>query len=1066
MRDQALVHADLKPTHTAIDVGCGTGFTSLGVIAQVGTLTMLDQSHAQLSKAAKKPQLDSALKLVGDAESLLSARHYENEAVTEKIGKYDRYTSAGSIEYWPHPGQGIKEAFRVLKPGGKATIIGPVHPEWWLSKYFADVWYLFPTRTEYTTWFEDAGFVDVTVHAITPEWYSETDRDHGLIMGFVVTGTRPADAADPPPNPWSDEAEAAVVSSSSRLLRVLLWLPRFLLGNLGGAYYAVLPMFIFLKNVYCAGSASTAWLAVLLGGGLPLLLWAVLPYSWMPYGDDKRLYEGIQDFYNKSSGIWEQVWGEHMHSGFYGTDGSDVEKDPQQAQHDMMEQLLNFSGLNTKGKRDKVGKIIDIGCGVGGSSRFLARSCQNADVTGVTLSDYQAGRAQAINSAEGMDTRVTNEVANALRLPYPDDSFDLAWSLESGEHMPDKEVWLAEVYRILKPGGTFVCVTWCHREEDDEAGGELSTAEVRHLGRISYNYHLPEWVPLSRYVEVCGKTGLQVGRTEDWTPSIMPFWPAVIRSALRPLVLLQLLCCTSWATIKGAITAILMMQGFNMQLLVFGAFVATKPAGASKKSRRRPASRSPSPAAKKSTTRRKSKKSAAGDAGASAGDDDDDSAAIYLYGHIPDASSFVSAFYRFSYPHTWVGTTLSISVVTYIAVKATTDPASIAALEADGYARLIREYLIALSSALCVNIYIVGINQVRSSHSASLPVCRVACLAASLPVLQLTERYSLWCLSVCPHRPQIYDVEIDRVNKPYLPLASGEWTNEFACWLCASLLAAGLGLGFAYGTPALQLTLGVSAALGTAYSTDLPGLRWKKYPILAAGCILSVRSVIVQVGFFTHIQQTLPSPVPWEDCDAITFSVAFILAFSIVIAFFKDLPDIAGDEAAGVRTMAVRIGVGNIFNGCVGALGLNYAGAVLYTLIQGNYPAAAAHAAMGAVLVNASGVWPRRCPSRCCLTDSLDCCLQCQSSAVTPPRANSQHARCALYRVPLHTRDLHPDRVACVRVVRLFHTYFIGHRWCRPRLGGRDQEVLHAHLEVLLRRVPHPAAALMINPSS
>lgn len=44
---------------------------------------------------------------------------------------------------------------------------------------------------------------------------------------------------------------------------------------------------------------------------------------------------------------------------------------------------------------------------------------------------------------------------------YPDDSFDLAWSLESGEHIPDKEAWLAEVYRVLKPGGTFVCVTWC-----------------------------------------------------------------------------------------------------------------------------------------------------------------------------------------------------------------------------------------------------------------------------------------------------------------------------------------------------------------------------------------------------------------------------------------------------------------------------------------------------------------------------------------------------------------------------------------------------------------------------
>ena len=102
---------------------------------------------------------------------------------------------------------------------------------------------------------------------------------------------------------------------------------------------------------------------------------------------------------------------------------------------------------------------------------------------------------------------------------------------------------------------------------------------------------------------------------------------------------------------------------------------------------------------------------------------------------------------------------------------------------------------------------------------------------------------------------QIFDIEIDRVNKPYLPLASGEWSLEFATYLCGALLASGLGLGYSYGTPALQRTLAVSAALGTAYSTDLPGLRWKKYPLLAAGCILSVRSVLVQIGFFTQRQK-------------------------------------------------------------------------------------------------------------------------------------------------------------------------------------------------------------------
>ncbi len=52
---------------------------------------------------------------------------------------FDRYVSAGSIEYWPEPQRGIKEAYRVIKEGGTACVIGPVHPTFWLSRFFADV---------------------------------------------------------------------------------------------------------------------------------------------------------------------------------------------------------------------------------------------------------------------------------------------------------------------------------------------------------------------------------------------------------------------------------------------------------------------------------------------------------------------------------------------------------------------------------------------------------------------------------------------------------------------------------------------------------------------------------------------------------------------------------------------------------------------------------------------------------------------------------------------------------------------------------------------------------------
>lgn len=101
-----------------------------------------------------------------------------------------------SIEYWPDPQRGIKEAYRVLKIGGKACIIGPVYPTFWLSRFFADMWMLFPKEEEYIEWFQKAGFKDIKLKRIGPKWYRGVRR-HGLIMGCSVTGVKPLSGDSP-----------------------------------------------------------------------------------------------------------------------------------------------------------------------------------------------------------------------------------------------------------------------------------------------------------------------------------------------------------------------------------------------------------------------------------------------------------------------------------------------------------------------------------------------------------------------------------------------------------------------------------------------------------------------------------------------------------------------------------------------------------------------------------------------------------------------------------------------------------------------------------------------------
>jgi len=234
MREDALEPAKLdSPDLKVYDVGGGTGFTTQGIVKSVKpeNVTLLDQSPHQIAKAKGKPELDGVTKLEGDAEQL----PFETDSA-------DRYVSAGSIEYWPDPQRGICEAYRVIKPGGTACIIGPVHPTFWLSRIMADLWMLFPTEEEYIKWFTNAGFTDVKLKRIGPSWYRGVRR-HGLIMGCSVTGTKPVAGKSPLGLSASPAEEQTSVPRSP-----VSFLFKFLLGTIAGFYYTLVPIYMWIKN--------------------------------------------------------------------------------------------------------------------------------------------------------------------------------------------------------------------------------------------------------------------------------------------------------------------------------------------------------------------------------------------------------------------------------------------------------------------------------------------------------------------------------------------------------------------------------------------------------------------------------------------------------------------------------------------------------------------------------------------------------------------------------------------------------------------------------------------------
>ena len=104
--------------------------------------------------------------------------------------------------------------------------------------------------------------------------------------------------------------------------------------------------------------------------------------------------------------------------------------------------------------------ILDVGCGVGGSTRRLS-SETGCRVTGIDLSDQYIDAAERLTQLLAMQERVTFQAASAIALPFDDNSFDGAWSIQMNMNVEDKVSWLKELYRVLKPGGRAVLYEVC-----------------------------------------------------------------------------------------------------------------------------------------------------------------------------------------------------------------------------------------------------------------------------------------------------------------------------------------------------------------------------------------------------------------------------------------------------------------------------------------------------------------------------------------------------------------------------------------------------------------------------
>eukprot|EP00899_Mesostigma_viride_P007692 jgi/Mesvir1/16924/Mv15785-RA.1 len=268
-------------------------------------------------------------------------------------------------------------------------------------------------------------------------------------------------------------------------------------------------------------------------------------------------------------GILEYYWGEHIHLGYYTDEeraAGYLKKNFKQAKFDFTDRMFEWAGC----KDPKT--ILDVGCGIGGSSRHLAKKLPGAKVTGITLSTSQQKRAIELAKEQGVNN-AEFKIMNALAMDFPDNSFDLVWACESGEHMPDKAAYIKEMTRVLKPGGTLVVATWCQKE-----AASFTDQEKKMLQFLYDEWAHPHFISIEEYVRIMDKTGAYatIG-SDNWAKQTINSWRhSIWVGVFDPWIVVFSSPRVWWKTIREIVTIERMHQAFASGLMTYGMMKGVK----------------------------------------------------------------------------------------------------------------------------------------------------------------------------------------------------------------------------------------------------------------------------------------------------------------------------------------------------------------------------------------------------------------------------------------------------------------------------------------------------------
>jgi len=166
---------------------------------------------------------------------------------------------------------------------------------------------------------------------------------------------------------------------------------------------------------------------------------------------EARRVENIAEAYydsREADEFYFHIWGgEDIHIGLYDSPADPIPP----ASRRTVEAMADEIGMELDDRH----RIIDIGAGYGGPARYLAKRF-GSQVVCLNISEVENARNRKANREQGLENLVTVRHGSFEAIPEPDASVDVVWSQDAILHSGNRDKVIAEVARILKPGGEFV----------------------------------------------------------------------------------------------------------------------------------------------------------------------------------------------------------------------------------------------------------------------------------------------------------------------------------------------------------------------------------------------------------------------------------------------------------------------------------------------------------------------------------------------------------------------------------------------------------------------------------